>query len=72
MKRAHDRLMSGGMGLALLLLLGAGIASLRSIENLVDAQQWVIHTDQVINKLDRLFSDVRFVEGSRRAYVITR
>jgi signal transduction histidine kinase/DNA-binding response OmpR family regulator/CHASE3 domain sensor protein len=60
-----------GFGLSLLLLIITSVASYSSISNLLEASQWVDHTDSVIIKTDRALFTLRDAESGQRGYLLT-
>lgn len=62
----------GGLGAALLLLVGVGISSSGSIRELIDNHYKLEHTYQVLRKIDRVDSSIKDSELGRRGYLINQ
>lgn len=60
-----------GYGLSLLLLIVSAIASYISIQQLLDNQKQVNHTNEVINKLDSVMSVLKDAETGQRGFLLT-
>lgn len=60
-----------GYGVSLFLLLISAVASFISIRNLLDGQQWVNHTNEVIKALDGVAAAARDGESGQRGYLLT-
>ncbi|MBD2182441.1 PAS domain S-box protein [Planktothrix sp. FACHB-1355] len=71
MTRAYKKIIAGGFGLALLLLSGVGAVSYLSVQKLIANKQWVEHTRQVLEEIDKTLDGIKDAETSRRAYIIT-
>ncbi|MGI0486845.1 PAS domain S-box protein [Pantanalinema rosaneae CENA516] len=66
------KLVSGGFGLALLLLASVGAAAYFSIAKLTDDQQLVEHTYRVLDTIYATADGMKDVERGRRGYLLTR
>lgn len=66
------KLVSGGFGLALLLLASVGTAAYFSIAKLTDDQRWVEHTYHVLDAIYATADGMKDVERGRRGYLLTR
>jgi len=62
----------GGLGAALLLLVGVGISSYGSIRDLVHNQHNLEQTYQVLRKIDRVDGGIKDSELGRRGYLINQ
>jgi signal transduction histidine kinase/CheY-like chemotaxis protein/CHASE3 domain sensor protein len=60
-----------GYGISLLLLILSAVASYVSIEQLLDNQDDVNHTNSVINKLDSVMSVLKDAETGQRGFLLT-
>jgi PAS domain S-box-containing protein len=60
-----------GYLLALLLLLGVGLISYRSLTQLVKEEAWVDHTHEVMSRLDRHLSLLQDAETGQRGHLLT-
>jgi signal transduction histidine kinase/DNA-binding response OmpR family regulator/CHASE3 domain sensor protein len=60
-----------GFGLSLLLLIITSTASFISISNLLNSQKMVIHTNEVIKKLESTVAIVLAAEASQRGFLLT-
>lgn len=60
-----------GFGAAAITLVVIAFASYRNIAILLDAEHWVIHTQEVRDKLANLQSELKDAETGQRGYVIT-
>jgi PAS domain S-box-containing protein len=72
MKLLSEKIITSSFGIALLLLGGIGSAFFWSIQKLQSDQRWVLHTHDVIETIDDTFEQMRYVEASRRGFLITR
>jgi PAS domain S-box-containing protein len=72
MKPLPEKIITPFFGVALLVLSGIGGVFYWSIQKLQADQRWVIHTEQVLQTIDDTFDQMRYVEGERRGYLITR
>ena len=61
----------GGFGLALVILMVTGGGAYRSTRVLISNFRWVVHTDEVMMNLERLFSLAQDAETGQRGFVIT-
>jgi PAS domain S-box-containing protein len=59
-----------GFALAALILVGLGAASADSIRALVDTQDWVAHTQEVLHHLSGLLTLIEAANGEQRLYLI--
>ncbi len=60
-----------GLGISLLLLFMSSLASFISINNLIDSSQMVRHSNEIINNLDGIYSQVGDAESAQRGYLLT-
>jgi len=60
-----------GLGISLLALIISSGASYISIRKLLDSDQWVNHTSQVIKGLDDIISRMKDVETGQRGYLLS-
>ncbi|MCL4523182.1 MAG: PAS domain S-box protein [Acidobacteria bacterium] len=60
-----------GFGVAILTLVGVGIASYLSLSSLLEAAEWRRHAGVVLRQIDSLALQLARAESSRRGYVIT-
>jgi len=60
-----------GIGLSLVLVMGAGALSFRSLGEQSEDAQWVAHTHEVMEGLETLRTEVLKAENARRGYVLT-
>lgn len=58
-------------GISLFLLIISSIASFMSIRNLLESQNWVIHTNTVITKLGNVISVLKDGETGQRGFLLT-
>lgn len=58
-------------GTSLFLLIVSSIASFMSIHNLLESQEWVTHTNQVITKLGNVISVLKDSETGQRGFLLT-
>ena len=68
--RGH-RLRTAVFAASLLLIVVASALAYRTVGELIDAQNWVDHTQRVIDRIDRLLSSLREAEIGARLYVIS-
>jgi methyl-accepting chemotaxis protein len=64
--------LTGGFGLALLMLLTIGGVSYWSLTLLVENAYWVTHTHQVLEDLEGILSLLKDTETGQRGFVLTR
>jgi methyl-accepting chemotaxis protein len=64
--------LSGGFGLALLMLLVIGGVSFWSLSVLVENASWVTHTHLVLEKLEGIVSLLKDTESTQRGFLLTR
>ena len=62
---------AGSFALALLVLGIIGVLAFTSLRKMIDANHWVVHTYQVIEKLEDVVKLLDDAETSQRGYVIT-
>jgi len=60
-----------GLGISLFALILSSAASYISIRELLNSDQWVNHTSQVIQVLDNILSRMKDVETGQRGYLLT-
>ena len=60
-----------GFGLALVILMLIGGGAYRSTRVLISNSRWVVHTDEVMMNLERLFSLLQDAETGQRGFVLT-
>lgn len=60
-----------GLGISLAALMISSAASYISIRKLLDSEQWVNHTTQVVQQLDNLLSGMKDAETGQRGYLLT-
>ena len=60
-----------GIGLSLVLVVGAAVLSFRNLMEQREDAAWVTHTHVVIERMENLRSEVLKVENARRGYVLT-
>lgn len=60
-----------GFGLALIILILIGATAYRSTNVLITNSRWVVHTDDVMVNLERLFSIMQDAETGQRGFVLT-
>ncbi|BAY11319.1 CHASE3 domain-containing protein [Calothrix sp. NIES-2098] len=70
MRQLTEKFVIGGFGLALLLLSSVGAASFWSVQKLKEDKQWVTHTNQILNILDRLNNGFLNAESGQRAFML--
>jgi CHASE3 domain sensor protein len=61
----------GGFGLALLILIVIGVVAYKSTTVLIENSRWVVHTDEVMVNLERLFSMLQDAETGQRGFLLT-
>ena len=61
----------GSLALSLVILLGVGIISYRSVQKLSQAGEWVSHTQEVLSELEAGLVLLTDAETSQRAYLLT-
>ncbi|MGC3979761.1 MAG: CHASE3 domain-containing protein [Steroidobacteraceae bacterium] len=66
-----ERKVQGGFALALLCLGVVSVVSYLSVVRLNENTDWVEHTHQVLNRLDRLIGATSDAESNQRGYLIT-
>jgi PAS domain S-box-containing protein len=66
-----EKTIAVGFVLALVLLVSVGILQYRVAAHLVEATQWVTHTNQVLTQIQLLVSGIKDAESSVRGYVAT-
>src|SRR5438105_320438 len=66
-----NRNLALGYGLSLLLLFLSAAASVICIQNLLNGQRMVNHTNEVIKKLDGIMVAVREAEAGQRGYLLS-
>ncbi|MFN6568045.1 sensor histidine kinase [Dendronalium sp. ChiSLP03b] len=71
MNRLSEKFIAGSFGLALLLLCGVGTVSYLSSQRLREEKQWIIHTYQILEVLDKLEASLTNAEIGRHGYVLT-
>lgn len=72
MKRQAEKLVTGGFVLALLVLSGVAIGSYLSAQKLAASRQWVEHTFEVLEALDKIFDGNITIASGRYGYVVSR
>lgn len=65
------RKLAAGFALSWILLVVVGAASYRAIQSLLEANQWVTHTHDVLNSSARILNLVTEAESEQRVYMIT-
>lgn len=72
-KSARDSLkkIAVGFGLASAILVGIGIVSYRSLTGLVETSNQAVHSHKVLEKLEKLLSQIKDAETGQRGYLIT-
>lgn len=65
------KFVAGSFGLAILLLCGVATASYFSIQRLREEKQWLIHTHEVIETLDRVFINLSNAKNAQDSYILT-
>lgn len=63
--------LGAGFGVALLLLAANAWVAYRAVDNLIDAEQWVTHTAEVLREIETDVSLAKDVETGTRGYIIT-
>jgi PAS domain S-box-containing protein len=71
MKRYLKTAVPLGIGLSLLLVLGAAVLAFHNLAEQTADAEWVTHTHVVIERLEVLRSELLKVENARRGYVLT-
>jgi signal transduction histidine kinase/DNA-binding response OmpR family regulator/CHASE3 domain sensor protein len=71
MNTAFKRNLLVSYGTSLFLLIISSIASFISIRNLLESQNWVIHTNTVITKLGNVISVLKDGETGQRGFLLT-
>src|SRR5277367_6638406 len=71
MKWTSDRYLGVVVGLALLLLVGAGYFVIVSIRNLNENNKFVANSHEVIESLDALYSNIKDAEDASAHFAIT-
>ncbi|MBD3884156.1 CHASE3 domain-containing protein [Phormidium tenue FACHB-886] len=71
MKRSFTNPITWGLGLTLLLLVLNTIVSYTNIRRAFQNEQWVSHTQQVLNRLEGVLSTLKDAETGQRGYLIT-
>jgi len=71
MTLSGERLKTALVAASIALIVVASAVTFRTIAELIAAQGWVDHTQSVIDRIDRLLSQLREAELSTAAYVIT-
>ena len=71
MKRTVEKTVLTGFVVVLALLGIVGVVSQRTIHGLIDDSQWVNHTHEVLELLQRISFQVTQAEASVRGFVIT-
>lgn len=71
MNHSFKRNLLVSYGTSLFLLIVSSIASFISIRNLLNSQQWVNHTNTVINKLENVISVLKDGETGERGFLLT-
>ena len=71
MRQKINRNLIAGFSISLLLLLISSIASLISINDLMDSSRMVTHTHNVIQQLDECMSTLKDAETGQRGYLLT-
>lgn len=71
MNHSFKRNLLFSYGTSLFLLIVSSIASFISIRNLLSSQQWVNHTNTVINKLENVMSVLKDGETGERGFLLT-
>jgi len=61
-----------GLGVSLTALILSSAASYISIKKLLNSEQWVVHTSNVIQTLDNIVSRIKDAETGQRGYLLTR
>ncbi len=61
----------GGFALALIILVAIGGVAYRSTNVLITNSRWVVHSEEVMVDLERLFSTVQDAETGQRGFVLT-
>ena len=72
MKRQAEKLVTGGFVLALLVLSGVAIGSYLSAQRLIASRQWVEHTFEVLEGLDKIFDGNITIASGRYGYIVSR
>jgi methyl-accepting chemotaxis protein len=71
MRWSIGKKIGSGFGLALVALTIVGGVSYDSTSKLIDATEWVRHTDEILGGLDDLLSGMKDAETGQRGYIIT-
>ena len=71
MKRTVEKTVLTGFVIVLALLGMVGVVSQRTIHGLIDDSQWVNHTHEVLELLQRVSFQITQAEASVRGFVIT-
>ncbi|MFN6518817.1 MAG: ATP-binding protein [Nostoc sp. CreGUA01] len=72
MNKLSEKFVAGGFSLALLLMSAVAITSYLSIQRLTAEKRWVVHTQQVIESIDRVRIDLGNAESARSSYIFTK
>ncbi|MBZ5648669.1 MAG: CHASE3 domain-containing protein [Acidobacteriia bacterium] len=67
---ASDSAINIGFGIALAILVAIGVGALLSTDHLVQSQQWVTHTQEVVANLENLLSELNDAESARRGFIL--
>jgi PAS domain S-box-containing protein len=71
LKNSVENKIAIGVVCSLLVLVGIGVLSYRTTTNLVAAQNWVYHSQQVITTLESCLAMMTDVETKQRGYLLT-
>jgi PAS domain S-box-containing protein len=71
MKRSLARQITIGLGAALVLLVANAVVSYHNTLKLIENEQWVSHTYQVVGELEAVLSTLNDAETRQRGYLIT-
>jgi PAS domain S-box-containing protein len=71
MNRSVEKTMAVGFGLAFLVLIAVGLVQYGTTKRLVEAGQWVTHTDEVLAEIQTVLRDVKDAESWLRGYAAT-
>jgi PAS domain S-box-containing protein len=72
MDRLSEKFVKSGFSFAILLLGGVAVAAYFSIQKLQEDKQWVIHTYQVMETLDKINIELGADEVARRDLIMTK
>src|SRR5919108_1395713 len=71
MASATEKKIKIGIAILFIALVINGLVSYRATRTLIDNQQWVTHTYQVIGEIEGVLSTLKDAETGERGYIIT-